>query len=143
MLRRRPRLGGRSSVFEGDPGSAYGHPASAAARAAIQSLVTLQRELGGNALVGRQLYPLLIEAGFARVRVSPRIVYVDSSRPDLGEGFTRNTFTAMVEGAREAAIATGIIEPGNFDAGIRDLNRSSEADGVFCYTFFKGVATKE
>ena len=48
----------------------------------------------------------------------------------------------MVEGARDAAIATGIIEPGSFDAGIRDLNRSAEADGVFCYSFFKGVATK-
>ena len=27
----------------------------------------------------------------------------------------------------------------SFDAGVRDLNRTTEADGVFCYTFFKGV----
>ncbi len=26
-----------------------------------------------------------------------------------------------------------------FDAGVRALYRTAEADGVFCYTFFKGV----
>lgn len=33
------------------------------------------------------------------------MVYVDSSRADLVDGFTRKTFTAMVEGVREAAIS--------------------------------------
>jgi len=27
----------------------------------------------------------------------------------------------------------------HFDAGIKALNRTAEPDGVFCYTFFKGV----
>jgi hypothetical protein len=27
-------------------------------------------------------------------------MYVDSSRPGLADGFTRKTFTAMIEGAR-------------------------------------------
>jgi hypothetical protein len=67
----------------------YFHPESDAARAAIQCQVTLQREAGGNALIGRQLYPLIVEAGLGAVRVSPRMVYVDSSRPDLADGFTK------------------------------------------------------
>jgi len=67
------------------------------------------------------------------------MVYVDSSRPNLVDGFTRKTFTAMIEGVREEAIAAGLIHPERFDAGIRDLYRTAEADGVFCYTFFKGV----
>jgi hypothetical protein len=82
----------------------------------------------------------MVDAGFDAVRVSPRMVYVDSSRPELVEGFTKKTFTAMIEGVRDSAIAAGLIEPAKFDAGIRDLYRTSEADGVFCYTFFKGVA---
>jgi len=45
----------------------------------------------------------------------------------------------MIEGVREEAIAAGLIHPERFDAGIRDLYRTAEADGVFCYTFFKGV----
>jgi SAM-dependent methyltransferase len=133
------RPGGTVTVVEGDHGSTYFHPDSQAAHAAIQCLVEMQREAGGNGLIGRQLYPLMVEAGFGAVRVSPRMVYVDSSRPDLVDGFTRKTFTAMIEGTRESAIAAGLIEPESFDAGVHDLHRTTEADGVFCYTFFKGV----
>ena len=136
------RVGGTITVIEGDHGSTYFYPDSAAAHAAIQCLVTLQQKAGGNALIGRQIYPLLIEAGFAAVQVSPRTVYVDSSRPDLVDGFTRKTFTAMIEGIREPALAAGLIDPNSFDAGVRDLYRTTEADGVFCYTFFKGVGKK-
>jgi ubiquinone/menaquinone biosynthesis C-methylase UbiE len=134
--------GGTITVIEGDHGSAYFYPDSAAAGDAIRCLVELQRIGGGNALIGRQLYPLLSNAGFDVVRVSPRMVYVDSSRPDLVEGFTRKTFTAMVEGVRDSAINAGIAEPEAFDAGIRALYRTAERDGVFCYTFFTAVGTK-
>jgi len=110
---------------------------------AIRCQVALQSQAGGDALIGRQVYPLMVEAGLEDVRVSPRMVYVDSSRPDLVEGFTRRTFTAMIEGVRASAIAAGMIEPPDFDAGVRDLHRTAEADGVFCYTFFKGGGKKK
>jgi hypothetical protein len=70
------------------------------------------------------------------------MVYVDWSRPELVEGFTRRTFTAMIEGVREPAMADGLIDPAAFDAGIRALYRTAGSDGVFCYTFFKALATK-
>ena len=142
-LERLLRPGGTITVIEGDHGSTYFHPDSPAAHAAIQCQVELQRQAGGNALIGRQLYPLMVEAGFDAVRVSPRMVYVDSSRPELVDGFTRKTFTAMIEGIRESAIAGGLIEPERFDAGVHDLHRTTQADGVFCYTFFKGVGEKK
>ena len=135
--------GGTVTVIEGDHGSAYFHPDSAAARAAIQCQVALQKAAGGDALVGRQVRPLMVAAGLEAVRVSPLMVYVDSSRPDLVDGFTRRTFTAMIEGVREAAIGAGLIEASTFDAGVEALHRTTEADGVFCYTFFKGVGTKQ
>ena len=132
--------GGTITVIEGDHGSAYFHPDSAAANEAIQCQITLQHQAGGDSLIGRRVYPLLTGAGFHDVRVSPRMVYVDSSRPQLVEGFTRRTFTAMIEGVREPAIAGGLIAPERFDEGVRDLHRTAEDDGTFCYTFFKGVA---
>ena len=135
--------GGTITVIEGDHGSAYFHPDSAAAQAAIQCQVELQARAGGNALIGRQIYPLMVEAGFEAVAVSPRMVYVDSSRPELVDGFTRKTFTAMVEGVREPAIAAGLLEEAAFDEGVRDLHRTAERDGVFCYMFFKGVGSKQ
>ncbi len=136
------RSGGTITVIEGDHGSAYFHPDSDAAHIAIGCLVELQRQTGGNALVGRELYPLLVEAGFSGVQVEPRVVYVDSSHPELVDGFTRKTFTAMIEGARAAAISSGLTEAETFDAGVRALYRTTEADGVFNYTFFKGVGQK-
>jgi SAM-dependent methyltransferase len=131
--------GGTMTVIEGDHGSTYFHPESGAARMAIQCQVELQRLAGGNALIGRQLYPLMIEAGLEAVHVSPRMVYVDASKPSLVDGFTRKTFTAMIEGIRESAMEAGLTRPETFDAGVRDLYRTAEPDGVFCYTFFKGV----
>jgi ubiquinone/menaquinone biosynthesis C-methylase UbiE len=141
-LKRVIRPGGTITVIEGDHGSAYFHPDSAAANEAIQCQVELQHRGGGNANVGREVYPLLVRAGYAQPAVTARTVYVDSSRPELVDGFTRRTFTAMIEGTRADALAAGLITPERFDEGIRDLYRTAEDDGVFCYTFFKGVATR-
>src|SRR5580704_17559792 len=99
-------------------------PDSSDAHTAIRCLIELQRAAGGNALIGRELYPLMTGAALRDVRVSPRMVYVDASRPELVEGFTRRTFTAMVEGVREPAIAAGLIERERFDRGIAALRRT-------------------
>lgn len=133
------RPGGAITVIEGDHGSACFHPDSEAAHAAIHCQVELQSRAGGNARIGRSLYPLLVTAGYSDVRVSPRMVYVDSSKPGLVDGFTKKTFTAMIEGVRQSAIEKGIIDPAAFDKGIEDLYRTTEPDGTFCYTFFKAL----
>lgn len=105
-------------MIEGDHGSVFFHPDSSAAPQAIQSQVELQCQAGGNAMIGRELYPLLHGAGYQAIRDSPRMVYVDASKPELVEGFTKKTFTAMIEGVRDAAISTHIIESYVFEKGI-------------------------
>jgi SAM-dependent methyltransferase len=135
--------GGTITVIEGDHGSTYFYPDSDYARRAVHCQVELQARAGGNALIGRALYPLLREAGFGEVHVSPRMVYVDASKPDLVEGFTRKTFTAMIEGIRKSSLESGIMSEADFDKGIADLYRTAEADGVFCYTFFKASAVNK
>src|SRR5258707_1769620 len=72
------RPGGTMTVVEGDHGSTYFHPDSSAAHMAIQCLVELQRLAGGNALIGRQLYPLMVEAGLEAICVFSRLGVVDS-----------------------------------------------------------------
>lgn len=136
------RPDGSITVIEGDHGSALFHPRSEAADRAIACLVELQRRAGGDALIGRRIYPLLVAAGCRDVRVSPRQVYADAAKPELVDGFIRKTFTAMVEGVAETALRSGLIDAETWDAGIRDLYRTAEPDGTFSYTFFKGVARK-
>jgi len=140
----RPLLkeGGTITVIEGDHGSTFFSPDDAYARKAVQSLVTLQEQAGGNALIGRELYPLVSSAGYRDVCVSPRMVYVDSSRPALVEGFTKLTFTAMVEGVGVAVVEKGLMSREEWDLGIAGLYRAAEPDGVFCYTFFKAIGRK-
>ncbi len=135
-------VGGTITAIEGDHGSTYFYPDSDAAHKAIHCQVELQKRAGGNANIGRELYPLLCAGGFNSIQVSPRMVYVDSSTPQLVEGFTKQTFTAMIEGVRTTSLETGLIDEHTFDEGIKGLYRTTEADGVFCYTFFKAVATK-
>ena len=142
ILKNYLKTGGTITVMEGDHGSTYFYPDSEAAHKAISCQVELQKRAGGNANIGRELYPLLNNAGFGAIHVSPRMVYVDAGRPGLVDGFTRKTFTAMIEGVREPALAAGIIDQDTFDEGIEDLYRTTEPDGVFCYTFFKAVAIK-
>ncbi len=136
------KRGGTITVIEGDHGSAYYHPRSQAAQATIQCLIDIQAALGGNSLIGRELYPLLVSAGFQGCSVSPRVVYADASRPEMVDGFTRKTFIAMVEGVREQAIARGLISQDGWTRGIADLYRTAGPDGTFSYTFFKAVASK-
>ena len=139
-LKRVLKPGGTITLIEGDHGSTYFYPDSSYARRAVHCLVELQAMAGGNSLIGRALYPKLREAGFGEIRVSPRMVYVDGSKPKLIEGFTKKTFTAMVEGIRQSSLKSGLISETDFDKGIADLYRTAEPDGVFCYTFFKATA---
>jgi hypothetical protein len=48
----------------------------------------------------------------------------------------------MIEGVRDPALEAGIIDQRAFDQGIKDMYRTTEPDGVFCYTFFKAFAVK-
>ena len=134
--------GGTITAIEGDHGSTFFHPDSDYARRAIQCQVTLQAKAGGDALIGRRLYPLLRDVGFRDVLVSPRMVYADATRPAMVDGFTRKTFTAMIEGVRKLALDNYLLSASDFDKGIAALRRASEDDGVFCYTFFKATGRR-
>jgi len=142
-LKRVLKNGGTMVAIEGDHGSTFFFPDSKYAYSAINCQIQLQKQSGGNSNIGRELYPLFKSIELADISVSPRIVYVDASSPQLVEGFIKNTFTAMIEGVRERAIQQGIVDSLTFEQGIKDLYRTAESDGVFSYSFFKGFGTKK
>jgi SAM-dependent methyltransferase len=139
-LRRVLRPGGTITVIEGDHGSAFFHPDSRPARAVIDCSIRLQSAVGGDALLGRQVQPLLTAAGFRDVEARPRTVYADQTRPALVDGFTRQTFIAMMQSVRDDALAAGLMAGADWDRGIADLHRTAAAGGTFHYTFVKAVA---
>ncbi|SKC64098.1 methyltransferase domain-containing protein [Ohtaekwangia koreensis] len=141
-LKRILKTGGTISVIEGDHGSTYFYPDNLMANKAVEAQVALQKSTGGNANIGRELYPLLSQAGFNTINVSPRTVYIDESKPDMVEGFIKNTFTAMIKGIADDAVSKNIISKAEMDAGIKALLKTAEKGGTFHYTFFKAVACK-
>jgi hypothetical protein len=48
----------------------------------------------------------------------------------------------MIEGVRGDSIKAGLTSETAFEEGIKALYRTTEPDGVFCYTFFKAVGKK-
>jgi ubiquinone/menaquinone biosynthesis C-methylase UbiE len=142
-LRNVLKKGGSITVIEGDHGSCYFHPESDKALHAWNCLIQVQARLGGNSLIGRQVFPLLKQAGFRDIRVSPRMVYIDQSKPGLMDSFVKKTIIPMVEGAKARALEIGFTNKTSWDKGIRDLHKVAESeDGTFCYTFFKAVGVK-
>ncbi len=134
---------GSITTIEGDHGSCYFHPASEDALRAWNCLIEVQARLEGNSLIGRQLFPLLSQAGFRDIRVSPRMVYIDQSKPDLMDGFVEKTIIPMVQGVRAQALEMALMDEASWDRGIADLHEVAHGqNGTFCYTFFKGTGTR-
>ena len=137
------RPGGDLLVVEGHHGSCYFHPDTPEAIRAWQCLIEVQAELGCDSEIGRRLHPLLQSAGFEDVRVSPRMVYADESRPLVQHQFVLQTIVPMVEGVRTEALAKGLMSPIEWEKGVADLRETGlSSKGTFCYTFFKASATK-
>lgn len=141
-LKRVLKKQGTITIIEGDHGSTYFYPESQAAKKVVQAQVDLQKKNGGNANIGRQLFPLMSDAGFTDINVTPRQVYVDESKPTMVEGFIKNTFTAMIQGIKEEVLSKRLISKSEMEDGIRDLYKTAEG-GTFCYTFFKATAKIE
>lgn len=141
-VRRVLKKDGTITIIEGDHGSVFFYPPGEAAMDAIGCQIELQRRAGGDACIGRKLYPLMKEAGFSDLHISPRMVYVDAGHPALVDGFTKKTFTAMIEGVKDEAVSAGMITESRFDMGINELIRTCEPDGTFSYTFFKAIGVR-
>jgi ubiquinone/menaquinone biosynthesis C-methylase UbiE len=142
-LRRVLKTGGSLTAIEGDHGSCYWNPETPESIQAWLSLVKCQAELNADSLIGRRLYPLLNNAGLREIHISPRMVYIDSSKPKLMDSFVEKTIIPMVEGVHQQALESKMIDQNTWAKGINDLHLvASSPDGTFCYMFFKAFSIK-
>jgi SAM-dependent methyltransferase len=141
ILRGLLRPGGTITVIEGDHGSTFFHPDSAAAhaRSAARSSSSGRR---GRLLDRPAGLPAHGPGGLRRGPGHAADGLRRRQPPRPRRRLHAQTFAAMIEGVRAPALAAGLAEPDAFDAGIRALHRTTEPDGVFSYTFFKGVGVR-
>ncbi len=142
-LKRVLKPGGTITVIEGDHGSCFWYPETPESIAVWRALVTVQQRLGHDPLIGRRLYPLLHQAGFAVQDVSPRIVYGDLGKKELLDGMVNRIIVPMVSSSKKEILDVKIVDADIWNKGIADLSRTSKPpDGTFFYTWFKGMAVK-
>ncbi len=141
-LKRVLKTGGTITVIEGDHGSTFFYPESEAATKAIEAQAIMQSQRGCSPNLGRQLHGMLLETGFSDLTITPRVVYVDDTKPEMKEGFVKKTFTAMIKGIADEAISRQLISRPEMQQAIADLSSTADKGGSFCYTFFKGIGIK-
>ena len=140
-LRKHIKKGGSITVFEGDHGSCYFHPQTKDAVKVWHCLIEVQKQLGANSLIGRELFSLLRNSGFQNIRITPQMIYIDQTSQRLRESFVAKTIIPMVEGVKAQSLNLGLIDEQTWEKGIEDLHETRLTNnGVFCYTFFKGSA---
>ena len=143
ILQKYLKRDGSITVFEGDHGSCYFHPQNKEATQAWNCLIEVQKRLGANSLIGRELFPLIKASGFRNIRVVPKMLYIDQTSLELRESFVKKTIIPMVEGVKTQSLDLGLIDKRAWQKGIEGLHRTrTDENGVFCYTFFKGTAIR-
>jgi len=134
------RPGGTLMAIEGDHGSTFFYPPSRQAYRTIQCLIDLQAARARRCIDWPA--PALSIFWSRRhwcTRGSPRRLHRPKSTRVGSKWFTERTYIAMVEGARELALAEGMLTEAEWiNAGISDLRKAKQ--GSFSYTFFKAVA---
>lgn len=142
-LKRVLKPGGTLTAIEGDHGACVWNPATKESLAVWQSMIQSQFQLGHNPLIGRELYPLLSNAGFEVKSVVPKWVYTDANNPTLMDGVVNKIIVPMTKTACQQSFALGLIDEATWEKGIADLAASGIApDGTFFYSWFKGVGVK-
>ena len=80
----------------------------------------LQAASGGDSLIGRRLYPMLVAAGLRDVRVVPKMVYVDATRaPIWSKGSPATPSPPWSRGCERRRFRPGLIDPRDLGAGHR------------------------
>ncbi len=140
-LRALLKPGGTISAIEGDHGSAFWHPETAAARAAWACLQQLQTQGGGDGHIGRRLHALFRASGAVDIQVKPLPVYCDPTLPDMMDGFADKTIVGMLKGIEAEVLARNMIARDLWHQGVQDLLDLAHGDeGSFMYTFFRATA---
>jgi SAM-dependent methyltransferase len=142
-LRRVLKPGGTITVIEGDHGTFVFHPPTPASLEVWSCLVQAQAAAGGDSLIGRRLYSLLRDAGFAVSAVEPRALYADGRTPGRVDVFARKIIAGMAEGIRDPALDARLVDTTRFDEGLADLRGlAGSPQATVCYTFFKALASR-
>jgi ubiquinone/menaquinone biosynthesis C-methylase UbiE len=133
-MRRVTRLGGRVAVCENDTSLLRLDPPCPTVEEVLVAFQRYQKELGGDSLIGRRLYRLLRQAGFAQIELSvqPEVHWHGSAG---FFGWIQNLI-GNIESARQGLVDSGLCDSAQLEKAIvelTDLSRQSDASYLFIW----------
>lgn len=139
-MRRVLRPGGRAAVMENDVSLLRFDPPCPAFETVWQAFSRVQHDLGGDALIGRRLYRLLLEAGFHDIALSVQPEVHWHGSPGWIPWVTN--IIGNVESAREALIDRAYSSAAAIDAAIGELEalmRRPDASSLWIWSRAGGI----
>jgi ubiquinone/menaquinone biosynthesis C-methylase UbiE len=125
-MRRVLRPGGRIAVMENDVTLMRFDPPCPAFEDVWTRFAEYQRQLGGDALIGRRLFRLLKDAGFQQIELSFQPEVHWSGSPGFRPWVVN--IVGNVESAREGLIASGLCRPEQIGAACEELAALAERE---------------
>lgn len=134
---------GSITLIEGEHDSVYYYPENNEMNLVWNSYARLHQSYHGDPHIGRKLYPLLKQAGFRDIQISPCVVYMDGSKPELMKSILEETILAAFDAVKEDALKQNILDARIWNKGINDFYELAiNPEAVFCYTWLKAKAKK-
>ena len=133
-MRRVTRLGGRVAACENDISLVRLDPPCPAFEEVLVAFQCYQKELGGDSRIGRRLYRLFRQAGFAQIKLSvqPEVHWHGAAG---FVGWIQNLI-GNIESARRGLVESGVCEQVQLEqaiAELTDLARQQDASSHFIW----------
>jgi SAM-dependent methyltransferase len=140
-MRRVARPGGLVAACENDVSLMRFDPPCPAFDRAWETFTRFQSTLGGDGLIGRRLYRLFRDAGFADVELSvqPEVHWHGSP----GYVAWVHNIIGNLESARSGMIAAGVISESDLDAAVGELERlKTDSTGSAVFVWNRAMAVR-
>jgi SAM-dependent methyltransferase len=140
-MRRVARRGGRVAVCENDVSLLRFDPPCPTFDRAWEAFTRFQATLGGDGLIGRRLYRLFRESGFAEIALSvqPEVHWHGSS----GYVAWVHNIIGNLESARSGMLDAGAISEHDLNAGVAELERlKTDSTGSAVFVWNRAIAVR-
>jgi ubiquinone/menaquinone biosynthesis C-methylase UbiE len=137
-MRRVLRTGGRAYVQENNDAATDWYPECPRYAAVWQRFIELQRQLGGDPLIGKKLFSLFIDAGFEDIKLSiqPEVHWPGCTGFEIWVA----NMAALIRGASEELVKRELSKSVEIDAAICEIEEFSKQAGATALFYWNRAA---
>ena len=140
-MRRVTRVGGRAAAMENDISLVRLDPPCAAFNQVWSAFADYQRQLGGDALIGRRLHDLFREAGFSQIELSVQPELHWHGSPGFAPWL--DNLAGNIASGQQGLIDSGLCSPEQIGAALGELSAlKARDDASFTFVWNRAAAVR-